>query len=133
MSFGMVLYAFYDYSKSIVPLEEPQFYCGVVDMKSNPTAYTPELAQGEAIFKNNCSTCHAATDEVVVGPGLKGIVKRRPIEWIVKWVHNPQKVIKSGDKYALDLYKKFNYTEMTPYPNLKREEIMAIMAYLDNQ
>lgn len=129
----MIVYAYYDYSKSILLSEEPYIYCGVIDMRSNPTAYTPEQVQGEVIFQNNCSTCHAATDEVVVGPGLKGIVERRPIDWIVKWVHNPQKVIKSGDKYAIDLYKKFNYTEMTPYPNLKREEIIAIMAYLDNQ
>jgi mono/diheme cytochrome c family protein len=131
LSFGMVVYAYYDSSKPVI--EEAQFYCGVDYIKSEPLVDTPEKALGEQIFKNNCATCHATTDEVVVGPGLKGILERRPIEWIIKWVNNPQKVIKSGDKYAVDLYEKFNHAEMTPYPNLKREEIVSILAYIDNQ
>jgi hypothetical protein len=104
LSFGMVVYAYYDSSKPVI--EEAQFYCGVDYIKSEPLVDTPEKALGEQIFKNNCATCHATTDEVVVGPGLKGILERRPIEWIIKWVNNPQKVIKSGDKYAVDLYEK---------------------------
>jgi mono/diheme cytochrome c family protein len=133
LSFGMVVYAYYDYSKPIPISEEPQFYCGVVDLKSEILIDTPEKALGEQIFKNNCSTCHATTDEVVVGPGLKGILERRPINWILKWVNNPQKVIKSGDKYAVGLFEKFNHAEMTPYPNLKRGEILSIIAYIDNK
>ena len=133
MSFGVVIYAFYDYSKPVPVSEEPQFFCGVVDNQSNPSVSSSEQVQGEILFKNNCSTCHATTDEILVGPGLKGIAKRRPIDWIVKWVNNPQKIIKSGDNYAVNLYEKFNRTDMTAYPNLKREEIVTIIAYIDNQ
>ena len=133
LSFGMVIYAYHDYSKPVPVSEEPQFFCGVVDNKSNPSAYSTEQIQGEILFKNNCATCHFATDEILVGPGLKGILKTRPINWIVKWVNNPQKVIKSGNKYAIDLYGKFNRADMTAYPNLKREEIISIIAYIDNQ
>lgn len=129
----MIIYAYYDYLKFVPVLEEPQFFCGVLDVQSNPIANTPDQALGEKIFKNNCATCHAATDEVVVGPGLKGILGRRPINWITKWVNNPQKVIKSGDKYAVNLYEKFNRAEMTAYPNLKREEIISVISYIDNQ
>lgn len=127
----MIVYAYYNYSKSILLSEESQFYCGVVDIQSNPTPYTPQQVQGEAIFNNNCATCHAKTDEIVVGPGLKGIAKRRPIDWIVKWVNNPQTVISRGDKYAIDLYNKFNKTQMTAFPNLKNEDVKAILAYID--
>ena len=130
MSFGMVVYAYLDYGKSISV--EPQFYCGLIDIKNNPTAYTLEQFEGESLFKNNCATCHAATEEVVIGPGLKGITQRRPIDWIVKWVQNPQKVIKSGDKYAVDLYNKFNKTQMTAFPNLKEEDIKAILSYMNS-
>lgn len=129
-SFGIVVYAYFEYSKSIAI--EPQFYCGVIDIQNNPTAYTSEQFEGESLFKNNCATCHAATDEIIVGPGLKGITQRRPVEWIVTWVNNPQKVIASGDKYAVDLYNKFNKTQMTAFPNLKEEDIKAILSYVDS-
>lgn len=59
-------------------------------------------------------------DEALVGPGLKGISERRPIEWIVSWVHNPQAMIASGDKYANDLYNKFNKAAMTPIPTSQK-------------
>jgi mono/diheme cytochrome c family protein len=103
------------------------FFASVVGVKAQDTA------EGEQIFKNNCSTCHAVTDEVVVGPGLKGISQRRPIDWIVKWVHNPQAVIASGDKYAVDLYNKFNKAQMTAYPGYSEAQIKSVIAYIDAQ
>jgi len=90
-----------------------------------------DAAEGESLFKNNCAACHNTSDEVLVGPGLKGITERRPIEWIVKWVHNPQAVIASGDKYANELYNKFNKAAMTPYPNFSEGQIKGIMAYIE--
>jgi mono/diheme cytochrome c family protein len=95
------------------------------------STFAQDAAEGETLFKNNCAACHASTDEVLVGPGLKGISERRPIEWIVKWVHNPQAVIASGDKYANDLYNKFNKAAMTPYPNFSEDQIKGIIAYID--
>jgi mono/diheme cytochrome c family protein len=93
--------------------------------------YAQDAAEGETLFKNNCAACHASTDEVLVGPGLKGISERRPIEWIIKWVHNPQAVIASGDKYGNDLYNKYNKAAMTPYPNFTDDQIKGIVAYID--
>lgn len=93
--------------------------------------FAQDAAEGETLFKNNCAACHATTDETLVGPGLKGISERRPIDWIVKWVHNPQAVIASGDKYANDLYNKFNKAAMTPYPNFSEAQIKGIIAYID--
>ena len=92
------------------------------------TVNAQDAAEGEQIFKNNCTSCHAASDEVVIGPGLKGIGARRPIDWIVKWVNNPQAVIASGDKYAVDLYNKYNKTQMTAFPNLSDAQIKSVVA-----
>jgi mono/diheme cytochrome c family protein len=103
------------------------FFASFTSVKAQDTA------EGEQIFKNNCSTCHAVTDEVVVGPGLKGVSQRRPIDWIVKWVHNPQAVIASGDKYAVDLYNKFNKAQMTAYPGYSEAQIKSVIAYIDAQ
>jgi len=95
------------------------------------TLFAQDAAEGETLFKNNCAACHNTNDEVLVGPGLKGISERRPIDWIIKWVHNPQAVIASGDKYANDLYNKFNKAAMTAYPNFSDDQIKGIVAYID--
>ncbi len=100
-------------------------------LASTKAMLAQDAAEGETLFKNNCAACHNTSDETLVGPGLKGVTGRRPIEWIVKWVHNPQAVIASGDKYANDLYNKFNKAAMTPYPNFSEAQIKGIVAYID--
>jgi len=84
---------------------------------------------GEALFKNNCSSCHKL-DEKLVGPALKDVEKRRNRAWIYKWVANPAAVIASGDDYAVKLFNEYNKTQMTAFPNLKEEEINAILDYV---
>jgi len=103
----------------------------VLFLASASATIAQDAAEGESLFKNNCAACHNTSDEVLVGPGLKGISERRPIDWIVKWVHNPQAVIASGDKYANELYNKFNKAAMTPYPNFSEAQIKGIVAYID--
>src|SRR5688500_6922018 len=45
----------------------------------------PVAKAGETLFKNNCAACHAASAEVVVGPGLAGVTQRRPEDWLISW------------------------------------------------
>src|SRR5689334_23135921 len=85
---------------------------------------------GEALFQSNCTSCHKI-GEVLIGPNLQGVTKRRPKEWLHKWVKNSQAVVKSGDPYAVELFNKFNKTPMTSF-NLKDEEIDAILTYIEN-
>ncbi|MBX0290310.1 cytochrome c [Hymenobacter sp. HSC-4F20] len=61
------------------------------------------VATGEALFKGNCAQCHAVND-VVVGPALAGITKRRPAAWITRWVKNSSKMVASGDEYAVKIF-----------------------------
>lgn len=89
-----------------------------------------DAAKGEELFKNNCAQCHAATAEVVVGPGLAGIEERRDYAWIKKWINNPMGVIASGDKYANELYNKYNKTQMTAFGAFGDAEVKAILAYV---
>lgn len=114
-----------------VPPQEVPFVCGVEDMPS-PKILIGDALKGERLFKDNCAVCHNSSSEALVGPGLANISKRRSFDWIVRWVHNPQKVIKSGDMYAHELFEKFNVAEMTAFPLLKEEEVSYILEYLDN-
>jgi cytochrome c2 len=103
--------------------------------KNKNSKHKPEMSDlklGKQVFQS-CSACHSATEEIVVGPGLKGMEKRRSIEWIVRFVNNPQGMMASGDKYANSLYKKYNKMQMTAYPGIKEKHIKALIAYLDNQ
>jgi cytochrome c551/c552 len=86
---------------------------------------------GEALFKANCTTCHAVKEKVI-GPALKGISQRRKEEWLLKWIKNSQAVIKSGDEYAVKIYNEYNKTVMTSF-SLKDDEIKAILAYVKTE
>lgn len=97
-----------------------------------PAAADPAVvAEGKSLFTNNCASCHAVTDETVIGPGLKGINERRPEAWLIKWIKNSQAVIASGDAYAVEIYNKYNKTAMTAFPNLSDDQIRSILTYVD--
>ena len=86
------------------------------------------ISSGEKLFKANCKVCHAV-DQRVVGPALKDVHKRRPVEWIQAFVKNSQKVINSGDAYAVKLYEEYNKTQMTSF-DFSDDEILSIISYL---
>ncbi len=86
---------------------------------------------GDALFKANCTQCHAVNEQVV-GPALAGISKRRPITWIIPWIHNSAKVVASGDEYAVALYNKFQKQQMPSFA-LSDKEITSIVAYITSQ
>ena len=84
---------------------------------------------GEALFKANCSNCHKP-DQDFTGPALKGAKAREPEPgWVYKWVANPAG---ASDAYAVALKDKWKPTVMTAFPQLKKEEIDAILKYADD-
>lgn len=90
---------------------------------------TLKAADGAALFKANCTACHAV-DKQVVGPALKDVHKRRDEAWLLKFIKNSTAVINSGDKYAVDLYIKYNKTQMPAFDYLQDEDIKAIIGYI---
>ena len=88
---------------------------------------------GAKLYRSNCSSCHDI-EERLTGPPLKGARERVPQEdgWIYDWVRNSQKVIQSGDAYAVSIYKEYNETKMQAFPTLTNEDIDAILEYADN-
>ena len=69
------------------------------------------VTAGEKLYKNNCTQCHAI-NEVVIGPALKNVHERRSVEWLIPWIRNSQKVIQSGDEYAVALYNEYQKNVM---------------------
>lgn len=88
-------------------------------------------ADGEALFKANCANCHKP-DKDYTGPALKGWSTRVPdAEWIYKWIANPAQMIAS-DAYSKTLFEKWKPTVMVGFANLKKDEVDAIMKYVDD-
>ncbi|MDX2189294.1 MAG: cytochrome c3 family protein [Bacteroidota bacterium] len=87
---------------------------------------------GKALFENNCTQCHAVSDEVVVGPGLKNVHSRRKLAWIQKWVRNSTLLINSGDKEAIEVFNKFNKVQMQSFA-FSDPEITSIVAYIKSE
>lgn len=87
---------------------------------------------GESLFKTNCASCHNP-DKDLTGPALRNVESKVPSkEWIYKWVKNSAAVIASGDPYANQIFNEYGQTAMTAFPNLKNEEIDAILEYVNN-
>lgn len=89
------------------------------------------ITQGRQLFNGNCKVCHAI-NEVVVGPALAGVHERRPTDWLHAFIRNSQRVIQSGDAYAVNLFNQYNKTQMPAF-NFSDEEINSILAYIKNE
>ncbi len=84
---------------------------------------------GQALFKSLCASCHRP-DKEHTGPALKGARDREPSkEWVYKWVANATSMTKT-DPYAMKLYAQYG-SQMTAFPDLKKEEIDAILNWAD--
>ena len=96
-----------------------------------------DAKNGEKLFKANCTACHAL-DKQLVGPALGGIVDRVKKEqnldtdWLHKWIKDNKALRASGDKYANEIFEKFNKTEMLAFPNLTDKDIDDILEYTTN-
>jgi mono/diheme cytochrome c family protein len=89
------------------------------------------IASGRKLYSQNCTVCHAINN-VVVGPALKDVQDRRPLPWLISFIRNSQRVIQSGDEYAVKLYEQYNKTEMPSF-DFSDDEILNILAYIKQE
>jgi cytochrome c551/c552 len=87
---------------------------------------------GKALFMSNCASCHNPLKDAT-GPALQNIDKTFPSkDWGYNWVHNSAAVIASGDATATAIFNKFNKVPMTAFPQLSKDDIDAILKYVDD-
>lgn len=88
---------------------------------------------GIKIFKKECTACHSIDlTKKLIGPPLQNITKKRNIEWLHKWIKNNKSLIKNGDKEALDIYNKYNKSDMNLFLHLSKDDINDILSFIDN-
>ena len=103
-------------------------FAGILLLALLSFSNTVTAADGEALFKANCASCHKP-DEDYTGPMLKDARKRAPNpEWTYKWVNNVNSMIDT-DPYAKALKAKYG-SVMTQF-NLPKDDIKAILDWAD--
>lgn len=88
---------------------------------------------GKTIFENRCTACHQVSNDDLVGPGLAHVNQRRNKEFLVKFIRNSQKVIKSGNEVAKKLFNEYNQTIMPANKDLSDKEIGNVLSYIKEQ
>ena len=109
------------------------FSCNESENKKVDVGFSSAVAaDGEQLFKANCYQCHRAVENFVAPPLAGAGKKWQDKETLYAFIRNSQEVIKSN-KYAADLYRKWNNQYMQPFPDLTDKQIEAILAYCDAQ
>ena len=85
---------------------------------------------GKDLFEAKCTSCHKWQEEKYVGPGLKGVTKRREPEWIMNQMLNPTEMTAS-DPIAKELLATY-LTQMTNQ-NLTEDQARNILEYFRQQ
>lgn len=120
-------------TQSLVKQAGIYFLAAIISVFSfSNIASAQDIAAGKTLFMNNCASCHNPLKDAT-GPALKGVDQTVPSkEWLYAWIKNSSAVIASGDKYANEIFAKWNKNVMTSFPNLTNEEIDNIIAYVNS-
>lgn len=90
------------------------------------------VEEGKSIFTSRCAACHNV-NKVMTGPALAGVDGRHSIDWIIKFVHSSQALVKGGDKDAVALFQKFNKIPMPDHTDLSGDQIKSIVEYIKSE
>ena len=93
---------------------------------------TTLAAAGKKVFAAKaCQGCHTIGRGDLVAPDLGGLLERRTAEWVKNWLRDPGAMIEN-DETAKALFKQYGNMRM-PNLRLSREEILALMHYIENE
>lgn len=87
---------------------------------------------GADFYKAYCVRCHTIGNGNLVGPDLKGTMKKYDEQWLIKWIRSSQTLINEGDEKAKALFEKYNELQMADN-DLTDDEIKSIIVYVDEQ
>ena len=92
----------------------------------------PSARTGQDAFNTRCATCHTIGQGDKLGPDLLGVVSHRERAWLIRWIQEPDVMLKEQDPLAIALYNKFNNV---PMPNMKldRKTAVELIEYMQDQ
>lgn len=85
------------------------------------------VISGQGIYELKCQACHKLTDERLVGPGWKGVTKRRKPEWIINMITNVDMMLET-DPEAQKLLEQC--LVRMPNQNISKPEAREILEFM---
>jgi len=86
--------------------------------------------EGEALFRQKCSTCHTlGGGDKPTGPDLAGVTERRDRQWLASFIQDPDKLFKAKDPLATQLLQQYNNLKMPSF-GLEPAQIEALLIHL---
>jgi len=83
----------------------------------------PAARPGEDLFNTRCTACHSIGQGDKLGPDLLGVVSKRDRQWLIRWLMEPDVMLKEKDPLATALYTQYNNV---PMPNVKLAQQQAL-------
>jgi hypothetical protein len=93
----------------------------------NPSLDKNLADSGMTIYGLKCASCHKLTDEKMVGPGWKGVTKRREPEWIMNFVTNTKEMLNKDTSAQAML--EICLVEM-PNQNLSDQDARKVLEFM---
>ena len=112
-------------------IDQETYSAGCIPTPSFTSGERALYIHGKTLFNNNCEPCHSPGSDIIVGPGLKGILERRSIDWLIPWVQNSQKVMLSSKPYALRVHKQYGQLAKHQF-QLTSNQVKSILFYVAN-
>ena len=92
------------------------------------------MSDGENLFRTRCLSCHTinGSDENSIGPDLSNVVNTRDRKWLIRWLKEPDQMLKEKDPIAMSLYEQYNQIAM-PNLGLTQVDVMDLLRYMTEQ
>lgn len=88
---------------------------------------------GDTYFEQNCSSCHSIGAGFLAGPDLKDVTQRAERRWLLEFMRDPERKIKSKDPYALKLQSESQGMAMPAFPDLNDATGEQILRYIESR
>jgi len=114
----------------VKPVEQPEVHGTEVkpgEIKFENPLSAAWVTNGKAIYELKCGSCHKLTEERLVGPGWKGVTKRREPEWIMNMITNVDMMLET-DPEAQKLLEQC--LVRMPNQNLTRDDARQVMEFM---
>jgi mono/diheme cytochrome c family protein len=95
------------------------------------------MSSGESLFRSRCASCHAiggsravgSGSAKLLGPDLQGVLQRRQVAWVGRWIQEPDKMLAEKDPQAVALFAQYNQVLM-PNMRLNKLEVDALLDFI---
>jgi mono/diheme cytochrome c family protein len=89
------------------------------------------VAQGKALFAQQCAACHALAQDGI-GPPLGGVTTVLTEDQLARWIHDPAKALAAGDARVAALLRRYK-APMPSFAYLDRAQVASILAFISQQ